>query len=40
MIELREILRRADPDRLSREALGLASLCTAILALFCLPGFG
>lgn len=37
MDEVNAILRRADPDRLIGEALGLGMLCAAILAVFALP---
>jgi hypothetical protein len=39
---MRDLTQRfliADPATLAREALGLAGLCAAIVALFCLPAF-
>jgi hypothetical protein len=40
MTEVTRILRRSDPDRLMREALGLAAVCVPILVGLFLPGTG
>ncbi len=37
MTDLAQRFLTADPATLAREALGLAGLCAAIVALFCLP---
>jgi len=40
MKDVAERFLSADPDLLLREALGLAALCTMILAVLCLPVAG
>jgi hypothetical protein len=40
MHDLRNLLRRTDPDRLIRDAMGLAATCTLILVVLSVPLLG